>query len=67
MEYSKWEKIFAWLPIKTVSGQTVWCKYVYRRQRKPIGWNPPHYPPKDATKFEYETIENIIARKLSGE
>lgn len=32
MLYSNWNKIFAWFPVTTVSGQRIWFKPVYKRK-----------------------------------
>ena len=64
-KYTKWKKKFAWRPIKTLSGEKVWLKYVYKRHRI-VEWTPPQFPPKAFDTIQYETIENIIERKLTG-
>ena len=64
--YSKWTKVFAWRPRKTVGGETVWLKYLYKRERT-VQWTPPQLPEGSFDRTEYETIENVIIRKLSGE
>ena len=55
-KYTKWQKVFAWRPIKTLSEQRVWLKYVYRRERT-IDWTPPQFPEGSFDRIEYETIE----------
>lgn len=64
-KYTKWQKVFAWRPIKTVGGERVWLKYVYKRKRH-VEWTPPQFPPKAFDRIEYETIENVITKTLSG-
>lgn len=48
-----WEKVFIVKPRKTVSGKTVFCRYVYKRTV--------------IDQIEYETKDNIVMRKLAGE
>jgi len=48
-----WEKVFIVKPRKTVSGKTVFCRYVYKRTV--------------IDQIEYETKDNIAMRKLAGE
>lgn len=64
--YTPWRKVFAWKPIKTVSGDKVWFRYVYTRDRI-VAWTPPQFPPDAFNRKEYETEERLIMRKLSGE
>ena len=64
--YTKWKKVFAWLPKKTVGGKKVWFKYLYVRDRI-VEWTPPQFPPDAFNRKEYETIEMVLMRKLSGE
>ena len=64
--YTKWERVFAWLPKKTVGGEKIWLKYLYKRNRM-VEWTPPQFPPKAFDRVEYETIEMVLMRRLSGE
>jgi len=66
VQYTPWKKKFIWWPTKTVSGDKVWLKYVYVRKRI-VQWTPPQFPPDAFNRIEYETVENVVMRKLSGE
>lgn len=64
-KYTKWQKHFAWKPTKTLCGERVWLKYVYRRERI-VEWTPPQFPPKAFNRTEYATLEHVLTQKLSG-
>ena len=66
VQYTEWKKTFAWLPKKTISGDKIWLKYLYYRKRI-VAWTPPQFKPNEFDRLEYESIENVIMRKLSGE
>lgn len=62
--YTDWKKIFVIFPKTTLSGKTVWLQSVYRRHRT-VEWTPPQFPPDAFDRWEYETEEQVIIRKLT--
>lgn len=65
LAYTKWQKTFAWLPVKTLTNKIVWLQVVYRRKRK-ILLSIPQFPDSKFNRTEYATLENIFERKLKG-
>ncbi len=65
LTYTKWQKTFAWLPVKTLSNKTVWLQVVYRRKRT-ILLSIPQFPDSKFNRTEYATLDNIFERKLKG-
>ena len=65
LTYTKWQKTFALLPVKTLSNKTVWLQVVYRRKRT-ILLSIPQFPDSKFNRTEYATLENIFERKLKG-
>lgn len=63
--YTEWQKRFAWLPVKTLSGKTVWLRTVYTRERKLID-DIPQFPVSALNKLEHATLDQILSRKLRG-
>lgn len=52
-----WREVFAYLPVKTITGKYVWCKKVYK-QRFWIVWGTSfHMEPE----VEYATLIEILA------
>jgi hypothetical protein len=50
--YSNWESHFAWLPKKTINGQWIWFKTIYRREYL--------FKPLYVTGKEYATAFDLI-------
>ena len=67
------KRMFAWLPVKTVTGKWAWLKTVFRKTyttvNRPMdstGVHESHETVKKIT-HTYETIDETIQRKLSNE
>ena len=63
--YTEWEKRFAWLPVKTLSGKTVWFRSVYTRKRMLLD-DIPQLPINALNKLEHATLDEILSRRLRG-
>jgi len=60
-EFSEWEEHFAWSPVKTISGERVWLRKVYRRNFLPsISVLPAKMP-------QYITKEKLVEMRLRGD
>lgn len=60
--YSDWKEIFAWLPVRSRSGDLLWLRRVYVRDVQ-VSLNT-----ISISRFEkeYDTYEQIVLEKLSG-
>ena len=62
--YTPWKKTFVIFPKTTLSGERVWLQSAYKRKRT-VQWTPPQFPPDAFNRWEYETEEQVIIRKLT--
>ena len=60
-DFSEWQEHFAWSPVRTVDGQRVWMRTVYKRYFYPY---TPVLPPKMP---QYITKDKLIEMRLRGE
>lgn len=65
LKYTPWQKTFVFLPVKTISKQSVWFTWVYWRQRS-IKHSIPQFPDRMFEKTEYATLQDILERKFRG-
>ena len=58
-----WKKTFALTPKITISGNKVWLKTIYKRQRW-LHIEPPQFPVNSFNKTEYAEWEEILNLKM---
>jgi hypothetical protein len=63
--YSEWKVTFAWLPKRTIAGNKVWLRKVYRRRRTLLH-DLPQFPVNAMERIQYATLEEIVERSLNG-
>lgn len=51
-----WRQVFAWWPVKTIAGQRVWLKRVYKQRFWAVWGTGFHMEPE----VEYATITEIL-------
>ena len=61
--YTEWQKWFAWKPVKTMTGEKVWLRTIYRRQRT-VPWTPPNFPVDALNQTQYAEWETILNLKM---
>lgn len=54
-----WRKVFAWLPVKTISGRYVWLRSIYKQKYWAVWGNGFHYEPL----VEYAELFDILAER----
>lgn len=52
-----WREVYAWFPVKTIGGRTVWMQRVYKRRFWIVWGNSFHMEPE----VEYAELFDIIA------
>jgi hypothetical protein len=51
-----WTEVFAWMPVRTISGKRVWLKKVYRRR----AWVVRHYGLIIESTTQYGTLFDML-------
>lgn len=62
-QYTEWKKWFAWKPVKTMTGEKVWLRTIYRRRRT-VPWTPPNFPVDALNQIQYAEWETILNLKM---
>lgn len=52
-----WREVFAWWPVKTITGKYVWCKKVYKQRFWAVRGAGFHMEPE----VEYATLFELLA------
>lgn len=60
---TEWKKIFAFTPKITISGNKVWLKTIYKRERW-LHIEPPQFPVNSFNKKEYAEWDEILNLKM---
>tara|TARA_B100000900_G_C20590096_1_gene721237 strand:+ start:1733 stop:2011 length:279 start_codon:yes stop_codon:yes gene_type:complete len=63
LRYTKWVKTFVLFPKVTISGQKIWLKKAFKRQRW-LHIEPPQFPVNHFNKVEYATFDEIFNLKM---
>lgn len=58
-----WKKIFAFTPKITITGNKVWLKTIYKRERW-LHIEPPQFPVNSFNKTEYAEWDEILNLKM---
>lgn len=62
-EFTKWQKTFVLLPVKTIGGKRVWLSTLWKRTIK-IAWTPPRYPAGAYSRIQYATLDEMLNIKM---
>ena len=54
--FSPWRTWFAWRPVRTVAGQLVWLRKIYRR-----AYEKDYVTHDDWTRYQYGSLLDVIA------
>lgn len=52
-----WREVFAWLPVRTITGQRIWMEKIYKRRVWIVWGNGFHMEPE----VQYATLFEILA------
>lgn len=65
VHYTDWVRHFAWRPVVTITGNRIWMKTVFKRQR--IVQEPVSMKVGQLNQTQYIQEHELISRRLSGE